>query len=266
MACSQRRCENHQGRARYTSGALAGDQQHRQQAKLVGPVERSARRLRQEDRRRGKVEARSVVIEGIGGWKHKADHLLTYTELRQFLGQLRKHRLRRTGADDEEELGADIAHQPGQAESRPERHRPQHQQDEQRAGGIKLRDEAAERCERAEPELTDGESHRAKGRNRREAHRESDDPEQRLGRSLDQTEDGLSGIARGGEADGEQHREEQNFEDVALGKTVDRGGRDHVEQKLDGAYRFVAVAGCVGRDQIAVEQSGVDMHSRSGLP
>jgi len=69
-----------------------------------------------------------------------------------------------------------------------------------------------------------------------------------------------------GEADGEQHREEQNFEDVALGKTVDRGGRDHVEQKLDGAYRFVAVPGCVGCDQIAVEQSGVDMHSRSGLP
>ena len=74
----------------------------------------------------------------------------------------------------------------------------------------------------------------------------------------------LAALAQELEREGEQDREEQHLQDLALGEGADHGGRDDVQEEVERGLlgRLLRVGG----DALGVERVGVDVHADAGLP
>ncbi len=139
----------------------------------------------------------------------------------------------------------------------------EHAEDEQQAGSVEARHQLAERQQRAEAVLADGERHRAECADRREPHDVTDDPEQHGRQALDELEQGVAAPAERVQREPEQHRDQQHLQHLAAGERVGEGGRDDVEHEVGHAVR----AGLCGvlRDGRGIERRRVGVHAGAGL-
>ena len=96
---------------------------------------------------------------------------------------------------------------------------------------IEQRDQVAELLQRADAVAADRVGDGAEDAERRQPDDEADDPEQDLGRELDQVRDRLAALAGQAQRGAEQHGEHQHLQDVALGEGADEGRRDDVHRK-----------------------------------
>ena len=87
----------------------------------------------------------------------------------------------------------------------------------------------------------DGERHRPEGPERRGAHDNGQDAEQRVGGDIDKSDERVPVLAHEGEGKGEQHAEEQHLDHPALGEGAHHADRD-VQQLIDGALVLGAAA------------------------
>src|SRR3546814_15749626 len=79
------------------------------------------------------------------------------------------------------DLGLELGDQPQDRKAGDARHRAEHDEHEEERGQIEGRDELAEVGERFDDIFADGEGHRAKGADRREAHQHRDAVEEEIG-------------------------------------------------------------------------------------
>ena len=149
------------------------------------------------------------------------------------------------------------------AEARQPGDRAEHDEDEYEAGRIEGRHQLAERQERADAVLADGERHRAEGADRRQPHDESDDVEERMRDVVDEMEHGLAALAQQRDREREQDREEQDLQDLSLGKSADDRVRDDVHQELDGA--LLARLRGVDLDRPGIDGLRIHVHADAGL-
>ena len=102
-----------------------------------------------------------------------------------------------------------------------------------------------------ETEGADREGDGAEGAERCEPHDDGDDTEHGVGALLDHAGKRRARPPHARQREPEDHREEQDLENLPLGKRTDDGGRDDAEQDVDDAVRFL------GRGGVAFNGSGV---------
>lgn len=84
-----------------------------------------------------------------------------------------------------------------------------------------------------------------------------------MGDAVDELQHRLAEITHALQGEGEEHREEQHLQDVAIGEGADHGGRDHVEQEADGALRLARLG--ISGDLAGVQGARIDMHASAWL-
>ena len=97
----------------------------------------------------------------------------------------------------------------------------EHDEDEHEAREIERSHQLAERHQRADAVLADGEGHRAERADRRHLHDDADDREQHVRRLLDHVEHQRAAAAELVQAEAEQDGDQQHLQDLALGEGVD---------------------------------------------
>ena len=132
----------------------------------------------------------------------------------------------------------------------------QDDEDEEKTGDVDARHQLAQRDERADPVLADGERHRAEGADRGDAHDDPDHVEEHVRELIDEIDQRSSLCPEPRQRQAEQDREEQHLEDLAAGERAhDRVG-DDVQEEIDRRERFRArgVAGDVLRIERAARR------------
>ncbi|GCC46640.1 hypothetical protein chiPu_0030770, partial [Chiloscyllium punctatum] len=157
----QRRGERDEAGAGDAGRALRGDHGDAENAELLPNRQMGVGGLRQEQRRQRHVDVGAVEIETVAGRHHKADHRARGAKMLHLLDHLRQHRLRRRGAEHDQELVLDIGDEADDGKARQPRDRAEHDQHEQDAGEIEGRDQRRQVDQRAEAVGTDREGHRA---------------------------------------------------------------------------------------------------------
>lgn len=114
----------------------------------------------------------------------------------------------------------------------------------------------------AQTEGADGVGHRAERADRGHAHDPADDREHHLRDALDAPQHADTGIARRLQTEAEQHRDQQDREDLAAGQGGDEAVRDDPEEEVDEALGRL---GRRWRQPRRAEVAGVDVHPRAGL-
>ena len=97
----------------------------------------------------------------------------------------------------------------------------QHEDDEQRRGQVEGRDLTGQRSQRLRAIFANGEGHRAEGAERRDAHRDLNDAEDRLGRLIEHVAQRFAALAERQQGEAEQDRKQQHLQDIATGEGAD---------------------------------------------
>ena len=184
----QRGREHDEAAAGDAGGAFRRQQQHREQRQLLRQRHRRVGRLGDEYRRHREVDRGAVEIERIAGRNDEADRRLLDAQVLHLGHHPRQHRFRRRRAEHDQELLLDVADEFEDGKAVPPRDEPQHDQDEDEAGGIERPHQLAERQQRPDAVLADGEGHRAERADRRHLHDDADDREQHVRGLLDDVE------------------------------------------------------------------------------
>jgi hypothetical protein len=154
---------------------------------------------------------------------------------------------------------------PGTSRTRARRAHDQAQHDDHEGGrgDVERHQQPAQRPQGVEAVLADGEGDPRPRAQRRQAHDHADDLEQRFQEEVDEVDQRLGPLAHLAAGHPGQHRQQDDLQHHALGEGVDEGGGDDVQQERDDAL-FLGRFG-EGRQLLAVQSAGVDVHADAGL-
>ena len=259
----QRGSQHNETTARDAGCALRGQQQHCQQGQLLRQRHRRVGRLRDEHGRHRQVDRGAIQVERIARGDHQADHRLAGAQVLHLLHHARQHRFRRRGAQHHQQLFLDVANELDDAEAMQAADDAQHDKDEEQTSQVERTHQLAQREQRADAVLADGEGHRTEGADGGDLHDDSDDVEQHMREFLDEVEHHRAAAAELVQRKAEQHREQQHLQDLTLGKGVHHRGGDHMQQEVHGALHLAGLG--VGRNALGVQRVGVHVHARAGL-
>src|SRR5450830_1428579 len=260
----QARGQGDKPRTDHRTGALGGQHGHRQQGQLLLQRQVDIGRLGQEQHRQGHVDIGAVEVEGVAGGHHDADHALGTAQAFQLLDQLRQGRLRRAGAEHDQQLRLDIAQQAEDAETGIAGDAAQYAGDEDEGGQVEGAHQLHQRQQRAQAVFADGEGHRAERTNRRHPGNHADDAEEHLAGLVDHADQRTGFFTDHHQRQAEQDRDEQHRQDLALGEGVEEGGGDHMQQETGDAFAVLGLADKVG-DGRGVEGFHIDVETRAGV-
>ena len=234
-----------------------------QNAHLLAERDRRVGGLRQEQRRQGHIDVGAIEIEAIAGRDHEPHDRFRGAEAFHFLDHVRQHRLRRTGAEHDQQFVLDVADEAQDREAGEIGDGSEHDQHEQGAGQVERRDQLQEVDQRAEPIGADGERHGAERADRRHAHDDADDAEEHLCGGIDRVVDLLADRTQAGDHEAGENRHQQHLQDVAAGQRTEEAVGDDPQQMADDA--FLLGRGDVTRHRLGIERRRIDVESLAGL-
>ena len=179
------------------------------------------------------------------------------------LDHLRQHRLRRRGAEHDQELVLDIGDEAQDREAGQPRDRAQHDQHEQDAGEIEGPDQRDQVPQRADAVGADRERHGAERADRRDADDDADHAEEHLCRLVDRMRDRLAGLAEIGDGKARQDRDQQHLQQIAARQRPDVAVGNDPHQMRDDAL-FLGL-GDVGRDRFRIDRGRIDVEAGAGF-
>src|SRR6478672_1119542 len=216
-----------------SGGALGGDDHEDQQGELLGPGQRGAHGVGDEQRGHGQVHGGAVQVEGVAGGYDDADDGLGDAQVLHLGDQPGERGLGGGGGDDQQVFLTQVVqdledvHAGGGLEDAAE-----DDDDEHGAGGVEDPDEHAERGERRPAGGADDAGDGAERADGGEPHDAGQDLEDEALQDGDEVQDGLALGAEGLDGEADQQRDEQGLQHGAGGERGEQGGGDDVEDEV----------------------------------
>ena len=216
--------------AGHAAGSLGSEHGHRQQDQFLAEGQMDVGGLGQEEGRQGHVDVGAVEIERIARRHHQPDDRARRAQTLQLGHQLRQHRLGGRGAQDDEQLLADVEQEAPQREAGQAGHGAQHHRDEKDAGQIDAADQGAQLEQRGRAILADGEGHGPEGSHRRGAHDDAHHGEEHLADPLQGARPPRRRPLESRQGEPGEDGQQQHLQHLALGEGRDEGVRDQAQQ------------------------------------
>ena len=212
-------------------------------------------RLRDEERREGAVHHRAVEVERVAHRHHEAGDLALHAEAVERVEDLRIRGFGTRGRERKHERFLDERQQPEDAAPQKREAREHQQAPQQKQAEIEIRHEDGELQQDGQPVDRDGGGHRGEHGERRELHHVAGDLQHHVRKLIDRGEQDLAFIAERGERDAEEHRENDDLQDLVVGHRFGERARHHVaDEVLQREFRGREIRRCadVGQRQAQV--------------
>jgi len=175
---------------------------------------------------------------------------------------VRQHRLRRTGAEHDQQFVLDVGDEAEDREAGESGDGPEHDHHEQDAGEIERRDQLDQIHERTDPERTDGEGHGAERTDRRRAHDDLDHAKEDLCHPIDDGVDPLAKLSETRDGEAGEDQNQQDLQKIAARESTNEGFRDDPQQMGDKPLLLGAID--VACDRICIERGRIDVEPLAG--
>src|SRR5580704_701409 len=253
--------EGNEGRPLHAASAFGSKQGHAENDELLSQGQLRVGRLSHEERSESHVQARTVSVEGVSGRDHQADESLGASELFKLDHETWQRGFRGTGGQHQKNLFAKKPQKAQDAEAGHAGNNSEDDDDEKDGGDVERSHQFDERSEGSNAVFADGESHCAKRSEGGEAHQDGDNAENDASQRFQDIEECFRALAGDGQGKAEQQRNEQDLQDVALGKGVDNGVRNDVGEELGDALSFRLAR--IFRYGLGVQRERIDIETIS---
>src|SRR6266852_2574208 len=259
----QRGGQDNNRRTGNTMRTLGRDQRYAQHQHQIPEGKRRVGGLGDENDRKRQVDRERVEIERIAGRDNQPDDRILHAEPLKFAHDLRKHRVRRRGRENNRQFLAQIAQELEDVQSDERHDAAEDAEDEDRQRHIKQGNQRDQLLERADPVFADRIANRSQHAQRGQTYDQPHRPEQNGRYRIDERADALALFSSDQrEADAENDREKQHLEHVVARQRVERSGRNdiHEEAADAAALQIVRVVG-KGTERLGVQRRGIDVHA-----
>ncbi|MCY1432247.1 hypothetical protein D9M71_482380 [compost metagenome] len=156
-----------------------------------------------------------------------------------------QHGVGRSGAHDDQQLFAQVLEQWPHLQAGEAHHQAENQGHEGHTGQVEEADQVAQVLQRVQAIFTGGEGDRAEYADRCQSHDHAHDAENHVAEFIDQPRNTRCRLAHQIQCTAEQHGEQQDLQDVVIGKGTDHRRRNQVHQELCGGVHVLAALGNV---------------------